>query len=307
MISHRGFWREARFAGVILALQFGAASETVVFDWSSVDEIAPGIRYTHQTPTHPRPLHIHAMLIDAGNPRIHFRTSGAHDEWIGNLHETRRTTTRDFVREARAEGLNMIAAINADAFEPWPAPYARRTLTNLRGLAVSGGELVSPPLEEGASFVVYTDRRVAIERAVRTINGIDMAVSGFAVVLEDNVTIGGDERLAPRTGIGVSADRYVILLVIDGRRHASQGATTIEVGRWLNFFGAEDGVNLDGGGSATMVRHDPTAPGDGVVLLNSPVGDGKNWLNGDAATEREQYQPTERANGNNLGVYLAPE
>lgn len=307
MISQRGFCCAARLAGVILALQFGATSESVVFDWSSVDEIAPGIRYIHQTPPHPRPLHIHAMLIDARHPRVRFNTTAPHTEWIGNLHETRRTTTRDFMREARAAGLSMIAAINADAFEPWPAPYAKRSLSNLRGLAVSSGELVSPPLEEGASFVVYTDRRVAIERTVQTVNGIDIAVSGFAVVLENNVAIGGDERLAPRTGIGVSGERYVILLVIDGRRHASQGATTIEVGRWLNFFGAEDGVNLDGGGSATMVRHDPTVPGDGVVLLNSPVGDGKNWLNGDAATEREQYQPTERANGNNLGVYLAPE
>ncbi len=290
-----------------LLIPIGAAAQAT-FDWTTADAIAPGVHYVHQVHTSPRPIHVHAMQIDAQNPHIHFHTTARHAEWIGNLQETRRTTTRDFMRECRADGMNMVAAINADAFEPWPRPYAERSLTNLRGLSVSDGELVSPPLEDGASFVLYTDRRVAIERSVRNVNDIEDAISGFAIVLEDGVASGTDERLAPRTGIGVSRDgRYVIFLVIDGRRHESQGTPTKEVGEWLLHFGADDGVNLDGGGSATMVRHDPAAPGDGVVLLNSPVGDGTDWLKKDAAIEREQYQPSERANGNNLGIYITAE
>ncbi len=203
--------------------------------------------------------------------------------------------------------MDMVAAINADAFEPWPAPYAQRSLSDVRGLAVSGGELVSPPLEDGATFVVYDDGRAAIERTIRSVEGIAVAISGFAIVLEDGIASGVDERLAPRTGIGVSADgRFVYWLVIDGRRHESKGATTEEMGRWLLHLGAQDGVNLDGGGSATMVRHDPAGPDDGVVLLNSPVGDGTDWLKIEPSVESEKYRPTERANGNNLGVYLVP-
>lgn len=293
---------------LILFVPVCAAAQTGAFDWSTAETIALGIQYTHQVVSEPRPLHVHAMQVDVQNLRVHFHTTTRHDEWIGNLYETRRTTTRDFMRECRAGGMNMVVAINADAFEPWPAPYAERSLTDLRGLSVSDGELVSPPLEDGASFLVYADRRVAIERTVRTVNGIEDAISGFGIVLENGIASGSDERLAPRTGIGVSKDgRYVYFLVIDGRRHESHGATTPEVGKWLGHLGADDGVNLDGGGSATMVRHDPSAPGDGVVLLNSPVGDGRDWLKSDAAIEREQYQPAERANGNNLGVYLTPE
>jgi len=301
-------WRIHRAAVLAILLHAAAFAQPREYDWSATQEIAPGVRYTHLALTEPRVMNMFAMRIDARNPRIRFHTTERFPEWVGNLNETRRTTTRDFMREARTAGMNMVAAINADAFEPWPAPYARRSPSDLRGLAVSEGELVSPPLEDGATFVVYNDGRVAISHTIRSVEGIKVAVSGFAIVLEDGVASGADQRLAPRTGIGVSADgQYVYWLVIDGRRHASQGATTEEVGRWLLHFGANDGVNLDGGGSASMVRHDPTAEGDGVVLLNNPVGDGTDWLKSDPSVEKEKYRPTERANGNNLGVYLVSE
>lgn len=296
-----------RSIAVVCLLQTAGVAQTGRFDWSAAPGFDPGIRYAHLTLTDPRNMDLHAMQIDTREPHIQFYTTPPHAEWIGNLHETRRATTRDFLREARAAGLNMIVAINADAFEPWPAPYAQRTLTNLRGLAVSAGMMVSPP-SDSPSFLVYEDGRTAIVASVASLDRIRLAISGFAIVLEDGVPSGGDERIAPRTGIGVSADaRFVCFLAIDGRRHLSEGATTEEVGRWLLYFGAHNGINLDGGGSTSMVRHDPSAPGDGVVVLNSPVGDGTDWRKFGPAVEREKYKPSERANGNNIGVYLTRE
>jgi hypothetical protein len=252
-------------------------------------------------------MEIYCARIDIRHPRVRFHATGRHGAWIQNATETRRATTRDFVREARAAGIYMVLAINADAFEPWPAPWDQRTPTNLRGLAVSGGVLVSPPSAE-PSFVVYDDGRMAILPSVPDLEHVQTAISGFAIVLADGVPVAGGPDTHPRTGIGLSEDaRYSLLLVVDGRRHASQGATTEEVGRWLLHFGAYTGINLDGGGSATMVRHDPSAPGDGVTLLNHPVGDGTVWLKLDAGLEQKNYVPAERANGNNLGVYLIPE
>lgn len=294
--------------GIVFALATRtAAAQTGVFEWSAIAEFAPGLRYVHLALTDPRRMDVHAMRIDAETPGLEFVTTGRCGTWKENESETIRSTTRDFVREARAAGMNVIAAINCDAFEPWPRPYADRTPANLRGLAISNGVVVSPAAENSPSFVIYDDGRREVVRHVESTAGIRTAISGFAIVIEDGETRAGDERIVPRTGIGISADdRYVIWLVIDGRRRSSEGATTEEVGRWLLHFGADDGINLDGGGSATMARFDPAAPGEGVVLLNSPVGDGTDWRKLDPSAERDRYKPTERANGNSLGVALAP-
>jgi hypothetical protein len=296
-----------RFRILVLALllPFAAAAQTGAFDWTTAPEFAPGLRYTHIRLTEPRAVDVHAMRIDVQTPGLRFVTTGRGEPWKPNESETVRATTRDFVREARAAGVNVIAAINADAFEPWPRPYAERGPTNLRGLAIADGVIVSPVAENSPSFVIYGDGRPAVITHVDSTEGIRTAVSGFGIVLENGATRTGDERIVPRTGIGVSADaRYVFWIVIDGRRRASEGATTEEVGRWLLHFGADDGINLDGGGSATMARFDPGRPGDGVVLLNSPVGDGTDWRTLGPAAERDKYKPSERANGNSLGVAL---
>jgi hypothetical protein len=61
-------------------------------------------------------------------------------------------------------------------------------------------------------------------------------------------------RRNPRTAIGVRKDGTVILLAVDGRRHTSSVGLTIEELRQLmSHFGAQDAVNLDGGGSTAMV------------------------------------------------------
>ena len=58
----------------------------------------------------------------------------------------------------------------------------------------------------------------------------------------------------PRTGLGVTADGEILLVVIDGRRPRwSRGATLGELRKILRDLGAVDALNLDGGGSSEMV------------------------------------------------------
>jgi hypothetical protein len=58
----------------------------------------------------------------------------------------------------------------------------------------------------------------------------------------------------PRTGIGYTAKGGVILVVVDGRRPKwSVGATLNEFAAILRDLGAVQALNLDGGGSTTMV------------------------------------------------------
>ena len=103
---------------------------------------------------------------------------------------------------------------------------------------------------------------------------------------EDLFAILGTE-FAPRTAVGISQDEEsLILLAIDGRQPGfSIGATPYQTAEWLDRFGASQGLNLDGGGSTTMVREDEFGS---PLVLNSP-SDG-----------------SERFNGNNLGVFAKP-
>lgn len=62
----------------------------------------------------------------------------------------------------------------------------------------------------------------------------------------------GGWGIAPRTAIGQRADGTVILLVIDGRRAGSLGATLRDVQDIFLKYNAKNAVNLDGGSSTTM-------------------------------------------------------
>jgi hypothetical protein len=58
----------------------------------------------------------------------------------------------------------------------------------------------------------------------------------------------------PRTLAGVRADGKLLLVTVDGRRPGwSAGMTLAEAARLMRSLGARDALNLDGGGSTTMV------------------------------------------------------
>jgi exopolysaccharide biosynthesis protein len=60
------------------------------------------------------------------------------------------------------------------------------------------------------------------------------------------------------------------LLVVDGRQpEFSMGCTVSEVGAMLKFFGADDGVNMDGGGSSSFVIWNGSEP---QMLNHQPKG-----------------------------------
>ena len=60
----------------------------------------------------------------------------------------------------------------------------------------------------------------------------------------------------PRTGIGVTGDGTLLLVAVDGRRRDSVGLTPVGFARLFRYLGARSALNLDGGGSTTMVVKD---------------------------------------------------
>ncbi|WP_229117766.1 phosphodiester glycosidase family protein [Enemella evansiae] len=109
------------------------------------------------------------------------------------------------------------------------------------------------------------------------------AVNGRVELLRDGkdltTPIPGDSFYArnPRTVAGTDANGVITLIVIDGRQPTSVGTTIPETAQVARDFGLTDALNLDGGGSSTMVARDQivnqpsgTAP--------RPVGDALVWL-----------------------------
>lgn len=100
---------------------------------------------------------------------------------------------------------------------------------------------------------------------------LSTAVGGGTILLRDGDLPADldDEQLEPRTAAGVTDDgSTLLLLAVDGRQRDSRGASLRELGELLHGLGASDAINLDGGGSTTLVAREPGE--DGVRIRNDP-------------------------------------
>lgn len=84
----------------------------------------------------------------------------------------------------------------------------------------------------------------------RLIRSGQIDITGEAELFRDDILKGR----APRTAIGITADQKLLLVTVNGRQpNVSVGMTLNELGNLLIELGALDAMNLDGGGSTTMV------------------------------------------------------
>jgi hypothetical protein len=70
----------------------------------------------------------------------------------------------------------------------------------------------------------------------------------------------------PRTAIGCTGNGEVVVVTVDGRSSESKGLTLDELASLMLKLGCSDAMNLDGGGSSTMVL--------GGTVLNRPSDGG---------------------------------
>jgi hypothetical protein len=96
-----------------------------------------------------------------------------------------------------------------------------------------------------------------------------MAITGNKFLVRKGVIkVVDDREMHPRTAIGIDRDTKTLLfLVVDGRQKFSRGYTMVELAEKMIELGADEALNLDGGGSSTMM-----AKGRGGLLkvINSP-------------------------------------
>jgi exopolysaccharide biosynthesis protein len=111
------------------------------------------------------------------------------------------------------------------------------------------------------------------------------AVSGTRLLADNGAVLEGLDTsdADPRTAAGMSEDGHqLIIVVVDGRQLGySQGATLNELAQILVDYGAYRAMELDGGGSSTLVIEDSSGQ---PKVLNSPVHQGSNGKERPVAT-----------------------
>ena len=208
----------------------------------------------------PRPLQVRAVRVDLLEPTIDFLVTPRIDEgtraWGGR-------TTSEFLTEFKCQ-----VALNGSIFDIFASK--RGEPTHVQGLSLSRGDLCVTTNKWDA-LLINTNRRAWIAHSAADAPGAYNGLSGFYALLSDGRNIGDMGPRHPRSAAGISRNgRYLILMAIDGRQPGySESVSTGETAEWIGKLGAYNALNLDGGGSTTLVIEGP----DGApVVLNRPSG-----------------------------------
>jgi len=106
----------------------------------------------------------------------------------------------------------------------------------------------------------------------RAVPDVWWALGGQNVLVDDGSVVDGLDGTSrrPRTAIGFSKDgSRMYLLAIDGDSSLSRGLSLREVAELMREFGAHSALELDGGGSTTMVARLPGT--SGLTVINRPA------------------------------------
>ncbi len=235
-------------------------------DWTKADQIREGVHHIRLALEQPRLIKVNIIRVDLKLKGLYFTATPRDPDWgkpmpdypSGTIRAARKRT-RDFMKDARKKNVNMILAANASAWSPFRKPWNHK-YCDPSGLNIFNGEVVSEHTTRSI-FVVYKDGTPAILSHVpkEDYPRIRIAVSGFAITARDGKLTMKDTPLHPRTAYGISADkRYFYLMTVDGRQAGwSLGCTQRETGELLLAAGASDAINMDGGGSSTLIYWDP--------------------------------------------------
>jgi len=170
---------------------------------------------------------------------------------------------------------NLLVGINATPFDIVSSKEGK-VIQNM-GIVISGGNIIAPINPNYDALVFYKDGKAAIvnQSAINSVGNIENAVGGFYQILTNGEPAQRthDKKVRhPRSAAGISQDgKYLYLVVIDGRRNGSIGATEEETAQLLSSLGSWDGLNFDGGGSSALALR---FTDNKVRVVNTPIHGG---------------------------------
>ena len=271
--------------------------------WRDAQDVRRGVKLKTLELSEPRMMKAWVMRIDLETPGIGFVTTERAENWGEampdftngvRLIRTKREKTADFMMRKRNEGHNVEITVNTAPWGPWCPPWTHKWADPARWVVSGGTEVCAGKTPgEGALFVVYKDGRAAITSKVPPESRADVAHAhpGFTIIATNGVALvdRNPKALHPRTAFGLSGNgRYLYLLALDGRQPGySLGANLGDLCDILLPAGASEVMNMDGGGSTSLILFD--AQSGKSRMLNRHRGGGMRTV------------------ALNLGITFAPE
>lgn len=219
-------------------------------------DLYPGITYERRYHAEPRPVMAHIAAFDLTRDGFEWFVTPPVDP---GERMTTALTTRQL---AKRFGLRI--AVNGSHFEPFhsetPWDFYPRAgdPVDVMGYAVSDGHIYSDNRVEWPKFCF--NRQQVFTCGVGQVQQAAQAIAGGRLLLRwGNVSPNMDGPLPrqplPRTVVGYNAERTrAWLVVVDGRQKGySEGLSLFEMGEYMRDLGADFVLNLDGGGSSTLV------------------------------------------------------
>ncbi|MBO5702412.1 MAG: phosphodiester glycosidase family protein [Clostridia bacterium] len=250
---------------ILTGLHISNGTKGLVHSSTKTEELAPGVTYVEQLYYNKSntPVRVYSVVIKKGAASIETTMPQDSIESIGKV-----SNMKNQLSAAVSNGKNAIVSINADFFDMGG--------TNImRGLCIKDGVFI-----HGAADRPW----VGITKDGDTVMGLPAdyntykdnllhAVGGSHILLKndkpDDLSIGTEfaDTIHPRTALGVTPDGDIVLMIVDGRQpDISNGATLADLAFLLGTFGCSDGINLDGGGSSTLIVRN----GSTYTTKNSP-------------------------------------
>ncbi len=141
---------------------------------------------------------------------------------------------------------------------------------------------------EGATFIKENFKkgtRVTLDIAFTPdIPAIQLAISGGAKLLENGEIPSSFSHVIagrnPRTALGINQEGNTLYLItVDGRSKNSIGMTQTELAEFLKTLSIDTAINLDGGGSTTLIEKLPGE--ENLTVVNQPSDGGlRSVING---------------------------
>ena len=254
-----------------------------------------GIFYRREYRRSPRPIMLHILRIHLQTPGIQPLVTPGNP--TPDLRETHARTTSEFLQEFQLQ-----VAVNANFFypfredTPWDFYPHSGDRVNAVGLAISNHNTYSPTQANWVVLCFLPNQTAQILAQTTCPSGTTQAVAGSALVVSAGRKVTVPSWLADadgiysRTGVAIDASgRTLWLIAVDDKQPLySEGVSLEELADIILELGATAALNLDGGGSTTMV----TATDHGPVLLNAPI--------------HTKIPMRERPVANHLGFYANP-
>jgi len=220
----------------LMFLVFATPVRALTIDCSTgFSSLEPGIDYKNVTVSSPRNINVYIVRANLKQPGLQLVVTPR--DSLGSI-------TSDFFNK-----FNVDVAVNAN---PWTSP----DLAGLNGYmaAVSAGDAYATS-KEGSSLFVDKNNNANIDYIYSIPQAAWNLISGFQEIMKDGVLnpsiatckdAAHCTTVTSRTAVGLTNDNQLIIMVVEQ-------ATLPEMAQIMTSCNAPTSLNLDGGGSSTMV------------------------------------------------------